>query len=487
MGQPIALGLDDGLILTQVTPYILQYVQCSFSGDDYIAVLIVRLKAFPEDHLDAHPAYYPKDTISGGVASCQAELMEMYFEHVHPAFAILGPQRPSAISSSLTLRASIYALALQHCPAARDIDPWIFTDFNKQALNIERQAPKLETIEAALLFAQRHAHVLRAPTMPGMSAEIGSIVGMAHDLGLNIDPVHWDISEHEKRRRRRLWWGVFMLDKWNALTLGRPSFLVDHQSNHSQPTLSDFAEDCSSTPPPKDRNAALQFIAMAGLTRILSKIMTYYFSVQSDLEDVDSLDTMPAFSKFEEELEHWNTQSLAPLLAEKAFPDPTGSLEIAYYTTQVTLYRGVLRELTSRSSPTDQFWEHLSQQSKTVALSVINLLEYLPVARSSTFWWATSKLNFSIVGSFMIRMYLSSTSTDARRFWMDKFNFYRKLLQAHSPGRGITTHALLRLDLLTNGQELKDSGTEDDYFVAPLIAADDIFSDTLSLGGFFVD
>lgn len=87
----------------------------------------------------------------------------------------------------------------------------------------------------------------------------------------------------------------------------------------------------------------------------------------------------------------------------------------------------------------------------------------------------------------MIRMYLSSTSTDARRFWMGKFNFYRKLLQAHSPGRGITTHALLRLDLLTNGQELKDSGTNDDYFVAPLIAANDIFSDTLSLSGFFVD
>ncbi|RKL33971.1 hypothetical protein BFJ72_g9753 [Fusarium proliferatum] len=323
----------------------------------------VHSTAFPDDHLDAHPAYYPKDTISGAVASCQAELMEMYFEHVHPAFAILGPQRPSSISSSLTLRASIYALALQHCPAARDIDPWIFTDFNKQALNIERQAPKLETIEAALLFAQRHAHVLRAPTMPGMSAEIGS------------------------------------------------------------PTLSDFAEDCSSTPPPKDRNAALQFIAMAGLTRILSKIMTYYFSVQSDLEDVDSLDTMPAFSKFEEELEHWSTQSLAPLLAEKAFPDPTGihpvfepscgcnvvlilitgSLEIAYYTTQVTLYRGVLRELTSRSSPTDQFWEYLSQQSKTVALSVINLLEYLPVARSSTFWWASTFLR----SGFLFPRYLN--------------------------------------------------------------------------------
>lgn len=122
---------------------------------------IDRAKAFPDDQLDARPGYYPKNTINDAIGFCQSELMDTYFEYVHPAFALLGPQRCSTISSSATLRASMYALALKHCPVARDVDPWIFTDFNKQALNIERHAPKLETIEAALLFAQRHAHVLR--------------------------------------------------------------------------------------------------------------------------------------------------------------------------------------------------------------------------------------------------------------------------------------------------------------------------------------
>ncbi len=40
------------------------------------------------------------------------------------------------------------------------------------------------------------------------------IVGMSHDLGLNVDPINWTILDTEKRRRRRLWWGVYMLDKW---------------------------------------------------------------------------------------------------------------------------------------------------------------------------------------------------------------------------------------------------------------------------------
>ncbi|KAF5969712.1 transcriptional activator of allantoin GABA catabolic [Fusarium bulbicola] len=222
-----------------------------------VALFILRCRqAFPDAHLDTRPNYYPKNIIDSAVEFCLSELMDTCFEYVHPSFPLLGPQRRSTISPSAALRASMYALALKHCPLAQDVDPWVFTDFNKQAVNIERHAPKLETIEAALLFAQRHAHVLRAPTMPGMSAEVGSIAGMALNLSLNIDPISWDISEAEKRRRRRLWWGVFIQDKWNALTLGRPSFLMDGQTDHSELTLCDFAEEGSTTPNPKDCDAA---------------------------------------------------------------------------------------------------------------------------------------------------------------------------------------------------------------------------------------
>lgn len=89
------------------------------------------------------------------------DLVHAFFEYVHPSMALLGPQQPSTLANSATLMCSIYALAQRHCPAARDVDPWLFTDFNKQALNIETHAVKLETVEAALLFAQRHPHVLR--------------------------------------------------------------------------------------------------------------------------------------------------------------------------------------------------------------------------------------------------------------------------------------------------------------------------------------
>lgn len=69
--------------------------------------------------------------------------------------------------------------------------------------------------------------------MPGLMAEIGNVrkfdieqsrirtmlnqmqlVGMAHDVGLNVDPTNWKIPESEKKRRKRLWWGIYMQDKW---------------------------------------------------------------------------------------------------------------------------------------------------------------------------------------------------------------------------------------------------------------------------------
>lgn len=88
-------------------------------------------------------------------------LIKAYFEYVHTSFALLGPQIPSTIAKSATLMSSIYCLAQAYFTPAQRLDPWLFTDFNKQALHIETHNVKLETVEAALLFAQRHARLIR--------------------------------------------------------------------------------------------------------------------------------------------------------------------------------------------------------------------------------------------------------------------------------------------------------------------------------------
>jgi hypothetical protein len=88
-------------------------------------------------------------------------LINAFFDVVHKSFPVLGPQTPFTIPNHSTLLVSIYCLAQPYHPPAQSVDPWLFTDFNKQALPIETHTAKLETVEAALLFAQRHASLIR--------------------------------------------------------------------------------------------------------------------------------------------------------------------------------------------------------------------------------------------------------------------------------------------------------------------------------------
>ncbi|GAM39363.1 hypothetical protein TCE0_034f10852 [Talaromyces pinophilus] len=376
----------------------------------------IHFLGFPAEHLDAIPTYYPQNKIEAVIGPYREALINAFFDVVHKSFPVLGPQTPFTIPNHSTLLVSIYCLAQPYHPPAQSVDPWLFTDFNKQALPIETHTAKLETVEAALLFAQRHASLIRAPTMPGMSSEVGSLVGIGHDLGLNVDSEHWDISMSEKRRRRRLWWGIFNEDKWTAFVLGRPSHLRDSDANVAMLKLSDFAPEGSELPPPDNLAPAKVFIAMTELSVILSEILSTFYTVKAIHEHSVGLEELEnSCTEFESKLETWRISHLDPLIREKLFPDPTGSLELAFYAVQTALYRACVRIASRLESQTVNLASKLRQRAMGIASSVINLLEMLSVSRRSAFWLA---------------------------------------------GFGVTKHALIRLDLLASPGNLKQCLTE---------------------------
>lgn len=51
-------------------------------------------------------------------------------------------------------------------------------------------------------------------TMIGNGVLLGSAVSLAHGLGLNRNPVSWDIPEQEKSFRIRIWWCLVIYDRW---------------------------------------------------------------------------------------------------------------------------------------------------------------------------------------------------------------------------------------------------------------------------------
>ena len=91
----------------------------------------------------------------------------------------------------------------------------------------EIHTPHLSVLQAYLLYLQRLPVGSQSALAdsPFWWSCLGSTVGLASSLGLHLEPRPWGIPAWEKRLRRRLWWAVYVEDKWRSLLIGRPPFV----------------------------------------------------------------------------------------------------------------------------------------------------------------------------------------------------------------------------------------------------------------------
>ncbi|PBP19128.1 hypothetical protein BUE80_DR010060 [Diplocarpon rosae] len=322
--------------------------------------------------------------------------------------------------------------------------------FIHQVLPIENRHPRLETLEATVLFLQR----LNAPsTLPGHSSTLGSVVGIAHDLGLNNDPSTWSLSPADCSRRIRIWWALYIQDKWTALGLGRPSYLNDEHCNVPFPTIAHFShlglsgEQLSLAP-------ALQFIAMAHLSFILSDLLSTFYTLKS-VERMKLLPESMVFSLlsgFQDRLRLFRDEHLCQLCNVNSGTglDHSGSTILAFYTAEIVLLRAVLRLLPMHHPGHNG----VRAQARSVLLNVVEFLEKMSANRLRAFWWSpATKTNFSLAGTFMFSQLLTSHTTHDIEFWSSTIARFRSLLRAHAHSSSweMTRLACRRLDLLAAG------------------------------------
>lgn len=112
-------------------------------------------------HLDAKPKYYPQNDIEETARPYKDELFNAYFETVHISFPIVSKSEFNPRSASTLRIASMFALSHVFCPEAKSVDPWVFLDFLGRAIPLEARNASLDSIEAALLYSQRHTYIFR--------------------------------------------------------------------------------------------------------------------------------------------------------------------------------------------------------------------------------------------------------------------------------------------------------------------------------------
>ena len=132
----------------------------------------------------------------------------------------------------------------------------------------EMSCARLSTVQAAILLLHRPVSSQFVADPPTSWASVTSALAVAQSLGLHMDPRDWDLPQWEIRLRRRLWWTLFVEEKWRALTYGRPSHINRDDWHVTAPTDMDFELDFETPSQP----VVNQLLLMASLTMIVDKI-----------------------------------------------------------------------------------------------------------------------------------------------------------------------------------------------------------------------
>ncbi|KAI9307650.1 fungal-specific transcription factor domain-containing protein [Cunninghamella echinulata] len=191
-------------------------------------------------------------------------LMKIYFAYIHPGLPVINKsfflkqyRGYSADFPSAPLLNAMYGAALRYIETCKvfgdntavydafgeEIDDFQIPEggsekfFENVIIYVKgRYNPNIATIQA-LVITQNHRASMDSK-MTGGWLIIAAGIRMAQDLGLHRSSELWDIPESEKETRRRVWWAVYIMDKWSAASTGRPQTIFDEDCDEIYPSES---------------------------------------------------------------------------------------------------------------------------------------------------------------------------------------------------------------------------------------------------------
>ena len=360
-------------------------------------------------------------------------LIGLFFRFVYPYFPILskseifsnGAVSPSALHTlPLSLLSAIYATAVPfmlyddllattivHVPSPiRQLFriSWL-------AVAQELHTPRLATLQACLLLLQRAPTNRYTTDTPWKTSLVGWTVSLAQILGLTRECGDWTtLPTWEMRLRKRLWYGVFIMDKWASLGAGMPSHIrIDDwdvmplfDSDLESPLMDTNGNTIAGFLEPEADTS--HFRLLSELTLILSDIMDAYFTVRATQRtSKDYTLSLDLARPLRSRLKAWN-DSLPPVLALRHAErlDSRGvarlsgnpSLSLAYIVATMTLFRALLRPLENLTNLADDDHGVSSSRlairagAKECAKEVVEFVENLGRGALDAFWHSCKQI-----------------------------------------------------------------------------------------------
>lgn len=437
------------------------------------------------------------DEIERIVAPHGRKLVDLYFRIVHPALPIIQKNvfyekyERSPREFSPPLLAAIYILAINWWdqdddlaplprPNVRDLERLVRT-----TLADAMYRPKLSTVQAGLLLSQRPEGDQWAPT--------AQLIAISQELGLHLDCAHWKIPLWEKGLRKRLAWGLYMQDKWGALVHGRPSHIFASQWAVQPLHINDFPdvewdEDDTDAKADIEKGRTL-FMQMIQLSQILAEILETFYTLQA-MQNVANAGVqgthlvLSLAKPVQLKLKEWYAALPAAIRMDSTYQTPVansmpnrlssiGYLHLAYFATEITLHRRIVRSLasthsgqgsgspsdgpaaaaTSPSAASDNYILHICRNAaKARLISAMDFVNRLTPAHLRAFWYFASKTNFALIGTFGSLLWATSPGREEAEWYGRRLGEYRWTLSMSSKpgeGKGLTMFAMDMLDIST--------------------------------------
>ncbi|KAI8065137.1 fungal-specific transcription factor domain-containing protein [Gongronella butleri] len=226
--------------------------------DEHILLKSVPINDMPQGYVDR--SYAMNMHVPHITEQITDALVDMYFQHFHQVCPIINKrafleqyyyQYPSPCDEYLLSVVCATSLRRVHLLSPTDWpDALLGLNETKQIdiykvlhakvnslLDIVAKRSRISTIQSLILLT---LFVEPPSSDPGDASYwfmTGVTIRMAQDLGLHRSSSNWRIPEEEVELRRRIWFAIYLMDRWVTAELGRPISIHDHDFDVELPSI----------------------------------------------------------------------------------------------------------------------------------------------------------------------------------------------------------------------------------------------------------
>lgn len=343
-------------------------------------------------------------------------LVNLHFKYIHPYFPVLS--RSQMFEDELvmehmlsllplSLKAALYASALPYMvyddvlstmldvdlPNAKELYRMSWT-----AITQEIHTPRLSTLQSCMLLLQRSNIDRFVQGSPFQWSLLAWTVSLAQTLGLSTDcSTVWGMPDWEKRLRKRLWWAIYVLDKWNFTCSGLTSHI--HKDDYDVLPLTDADCPHSEFGSEESHHTQNHFRHLVELTGILSDTTDSFFTMKASKRTSTNFNMTCALADdLRSRLNEWKatfdmfTSYQLTKPSSRTRLDGNASLGLAYWAVHLLISRAILRSLEAKAGIAEdrQVQEACSEsvrlKAESYCVELIEFTDQLQAGAWNAFW-----------------------------------------------------------------------------------------------------